>query len=287
MVATRQSERDEWLDEFETMEGFEEVIRESSATNPFQKKTRVWVKGVAEKGICYALCRSEGREQKDRAIRIKHEQRLVADLEKLQKRVQAGHLRKAELIHEAIGRLKERYGRVARYYVIGYDEATSAVRWAVDTAKMKVAEQLDGSYLLKSDREDLGAEDIWRIYVLLTRAEKAFRNMKSPLAERPIFHQIARRVDAHIFLCVLAYHLLVAIEKTLEGHGVHTSWWNLRRTLSKHQTCTVILPTDSEEILRIRRSSIPEPNVAMLYKQLAMSAEVMKPIRTWTGKRRT
>lgn len=229
------------------------------------------------------MCKSEGREQKDRAIRAKQEGRLREDLAGLQKRVAGGHLVKSALVHQAIGRLKERYGRVARYYQIEYDEAGGQVRWAVDQKKLEVAEGLDGSYLLKTDRSDLSAEDIWRIYVLLTRAEKAFRNMKSPLAERPIFHQIARRVDAHIFLCVLAYHLLVAIEKTLLDQGVHTSWWNLRRTLNKHGTCTVVLPTDTGEILRIRRGSIPDPDVAQLYKQLAIPAEVMKPIRTWTG----
>jgi hypothetical protein len=39
--------------------------------------------------------------------------------------------------------------------------------------------------------------------------------MKSPLSERPIFHHLERRVETHIFLCVLAYHLLVAVENTL------------------------------------------------------------------------
>jgi hypothetical protein len=190
------------------------------------------------------------------------------------------------LIQQAIGRLKERYGSVARYYRIEHDEPSGQVRWAVDQPKLHVAEELDGSYLLKTDRTDLDAEQIWRIYVLLTRAEKAFRNMKSPLAERPIFHQIARRVDAHIFLCVLAYHLLVAIEKTLWDQGVHTSWWNLRWKLNKHETCTVVLPTDTGEILRIRRSSTPEPDVALLYRQLGMSSEVMKPLRMWSGKAR-
>jgi transposase len=283
LVATRQRERDEWLDEFEDLDGFEELIRAPSPTNPGQHKTRVWVKGRNVAGVCYALCKSEGREQKDRAIRQKQEARLRADLAALAQRVAQGHLVKPELIHQAIGRLKERYGRVARYYQIEYDGAWSAVQWALDRAKLQMAERLDGGYLLKTDRADLSAEEIWRIYVLLTRAEKAFRNMKSPLAERPIFHQIARRVDAHILFCVLAYHLLVAIEKTLLDQGTHTSWWNLRQILAKHATCTVALPTDTHEVLRIRRSSIPDPDVAELYRQLNVPTEVMQPLRTWTG----
>jgi len=283
LVATRQSERDEWLDEFESLDGFQELIRKPSPTDHGQHKTRVWVKGMNQAGVCYALCKSEGREQKDRAIREKQEARLCEDLAGLQKRVADGHLVQSALVHQAIGRLKERYQRVARYYRIEYEEASRALRWALDRAKWEVAKRLDGSYLLKTDRTDLCAEEIWRIYVLLTRAEKAFRNMKSPLAERPIFHQIVRRVDAHILFCVLAYHLLVAIEKTLLDQGVHTSWWSLRRTLAKHATCTVALPTDTQEVLRIRRSSSPDPDVAELYRQLNVPAEVMAPLKTWSA----
>ena len=64
--------------------------------------------------------------------------------------------------------------------------------------------------------------------MLLTRVEAAFRAMKSPLMERPIFHHLEHRVQTHIFLCVLAYHLLVAIEKRCLDHGVHTSWATVR-----------------------------------------------------------
>jgi hypothetical protein len=66
-------------------------------------------------------------------------------------------------------------------------------------------------------------DELWRIYALLTRAESAFRDMKSPLAERPIFHQLEHRVEAHIFLCVLAYHLLISIEKTLLDRGIQSA----------------------------------------------------------------
>jgi hypothetical protein len=72
------------------------------------------------------------------------------------------------------------------------------------------AAPLDGCYLLKTDRDDLSAEDFWRLYALLTRAEDA-RDIKTPLAERPIYHQREPRVESHIFLCVLAFHLLAAI----------------------------------------------------------------------------
>ena len=85
-----------------------------------------------------------------------------------------------------------------------------------------------------SEGPDVGvfAADGWRIYSYLTRAENAFRCMKSPLSERPIFHYVEHRVESHIFLCVLAYHLLVAIETTLLRQEIHTSWASVRENSS-------------------------------------------------------
>ncbi|NPV81137.1 MAG: IS1634 family transposase [Firmicutes bacterium] len=239
IVATRQSERNKWLDEFET-DGWREVVREPSPNNPAQKKTKVRVK-EGECGDTYVLCLSEERAAKDRAIREKHEARLLIDLGKLAKRVEAGKLKAEDKIYERIGRLKERYPRVARYYTIGLEDGK--VYWEENKEKKAIAESLDGGYLLRTDRKDIDAEEIWRVYSLLTRAESAFRAMKSPLAERPIFHQLKNRVETHIFLCVLAYHLLVAIEKTLQDRGHYTSWATVRETLSNHQIVTVVLPT--------------------------------------------
>src|ERR1017187_1121431 len=110
---------------------------------------------------------------------------------------------------------------------------------------------------------------------LLMRAEAAFRTLKSPLGERPIFHHKEGRVEAHIFLCVLAYHLLISIEKTLLDAGVHTSWATVRETLKTHQVNTVVLPTDGGLVLRIRRDSTPEPAHRELYQQLGISSEIM------------
>jgi len=84
-----------------------------------------------------------------------------------------------------LGRLKERYPRVARYYALGYEAATRSVTWAENTERKALAQRLDGGYLLKTDRQDLTDEEIWRTYLLLTRVEAAFRAMKSPLCERP------------------------------------------------------------------------------------------------------
>jgi transposase len=281
LVASRQPERNSWLAEFETEDDWEEVLRTPSPRNPGQKKSQVQIKRRQRGGEVYILCVSEGREAKDRAIREKHELQLKQDLQALKTRIEKGQLKTTAKIHEALGRLKERYPRVARYYRMEYDEEQKQFTWQEDLDKKAIAEKLDGSYVLKTDRQDLTGDEIWRTYILLTRVEAAFRAMKSPLLERPIFHHLQDRTQTHIFLCVLAYHLLATIEKRFLDRDLHTSWWTLRQQLSTHQVVTVALPTTDGRTLKIRKATTPEPVHKEIYAALNIPAELMKPVRTW------
>jgi transposase len=282
VIAARQPERDQWLDQFEEPEGFELVPRQPSPLNPCQKKSIVRVKSIEHDGELIVLCTSEQRVEKDRAIRQKQEGRFLADLQRLKRRIEDGRLKRTIAIGEAIGRLKERYPRVARYHTIGYDPTTRMLSHEPNAEKQAKAELLDGGYLLRTDRTDLKAREAWLMYMTLTRAENAFRMIKTPLAERPIFHHLEHRVDTHIFLCVLAYHLLVAIETTLLNQEVHTSWATVRQTLANHVVATIILPTDGGKFLRIRKGMTPEPEHLELYRLLNVPEEIMHPIKTWS-----
>ena len=284
LVAACQKERDRYLAEFETSDAFEDVIRQPSPRNPSQKKSSVRVKAHSTNNETLVLCISSERVEKDRGIRAKQEERFLRDLAKVQARIQNGRLKNEVKIGEAIGRLKERYPRVARYHSLTFDAKTRQLESRPLEEKRKVAASLDGSYLLRTDRQDLSADEAWRIYLSLTRAENAFRCMKSPLSERPIFHHLEHRVEAHIFLCVLAYHLLVAIETTLLRQEIHTSWATVRDLLATHQIATIVLPTDQDGVLRIRRSATPEPDHRVLYEALGVPTEIIRPLRTWERK---
>jgi transposase len=284
LVAGLQPERNQWLDELESDDGWQDIARIPSPRNPFQKKTRVEIKRQQKDGVVYILCRSDGRKEKDRAIRETQEAKLIVDLNKLQQRVAKGRLKQENKIQRAIGRLQERYPRVSRYYEISYDSDKN-LSWTEFADKKAIANKLDGSYVLKTDRQDLTADEIWRTYILLTRVEDAFRDIKSPLMERPIFHHLQNRTQTHIFLCVLAYHLLAAIEHRFLQAGVHTSWWTIRQQLRTHQVVTIVIPEDQHgRILRIRKATIPEPEHRQIYATLRISSDVMKPVKTWSPK---
>ncbi len=106
------------------------------------------------------------------------------------------------------------------------------------------------------------------------------QSLKSSLAERPVFHQIEKRVQTHIFLRVLSYHLLVSMEKTLLDKGMHTSWGTVRSILETHQISTVALSLANGDILKIRRDSKPEKEQQEIYENLGVSSRIMAPVRT-------
>jgi transposase len=276
LMAGFQNQRGDLLDDFETLEGWQEI-------QPSAVKVPVQIKRIERDDEVLLLCISAARAEKDRAIREKQEGRLLAALqdlsESVQKAAEKGKPMAAEALGERIGRLRERYTRAARYYTISREDVV--LTWALKTEQHSRAQQLDGAYFLRTSNKALGAEEIWRTYITLTRIESAFRDLKGTLDMRPIHHRKEMRVETHIFLCILAYHLQTAIEHTLHQAGDSTSWETLREELTTHQVATITLPTTDGRTLAIRKAGIPDRRVREIYRLLALDAEPMKPLRTW------
>jgi hypothetical protein len=132
------------------------------------------------------------------------------------------------------------------------------------------ARALDGNYLLKTNRDDLSEEKIWNMYMMLTGVENAFRNLKSNLGLRPNRHRLEDRVDGHIFITILAYHLLHAIEFTLSRKGDHTYWPTIKRVLINHTYSTIILPTVEGPVINLRKAGMPEDIHKKIYEKLGV-----------------
>jgi transposase len=128
----------------------------------------------------------------------------------------------------------------------------------------------DGNYLLKTNRKGLEQAEIWNLYVMLTRIENAFRDLKSYLGLRPNYHQKEQRVDGHIFISILAYHLLHSIEYTLRHKGNHSRWATIRRLVSTHNYSTIQLPTTKGTVINVRKPGIPEAVHTDVYNKLGI-----------------
>ncbi|MHB1732291.1 hypothetical protein [Ferrimicrobium acidiphilum] len=104
----------------------------------------------------------------------------------------------------------------------------------------------------------------------LTRVENAFRSLKSDLGLRPVYHQLATRTAAHLFISVLGYHLLSAIELTLRSNDDTRSWSTIKEQVSTHARTTMVLTSDEGIVNHIRVSSVPEPTQRKIYSLLGV-----------------
>jgi len=217
------------------------------------------------------LCRSLLRQAKEAAIKSKAEERFLNALDKLSKRIDAGRLKTNEKIHRAIGRLERHHPRVARFYDIALksDDFPQLV-WARKDQKYTEDDDVLGGYVIRTSRQDLSPEEIWHIYVTLTRAEAGFRSLKGDLGLRPVFHQLETRVDAHIFITILGYQLLRSITYQLETQGDRRSWDTICQLLQSHCYSTMILPAKNKTY-RVRKAGIPDEQQKDVYEKLSIA----------------
>ena len=229
------------------------------------------------------LCKSAGRQDKEYAIYSSVEKKFLIALEKLKKRIDTGKLKADDKIQHAIGRLKERYSRVARFYTITFlnsNNTGSGFSWSRDDDKYNETESLFGCYVLRCCRDNLCAEDLWRLYITLTKAEDGFRCLKSRLGLRPNFHQRENRVDGHVFITVLAYHLHQYIMHQLHEQGDHRNWHTIRCILQTHVISTTIVPTIKGQLYRIRKAGIPDASQNAIYKMLKVDLKGLPVSKT-------
>jgi transposase len=214
------------------------------------------------------LCKSAQRGKKELAIISKAEERFLGDLKRLQLRIEKGRLKEVEKVERATGRLLQKHPKVGRFYEVAYDCDKRLLSWNRKDDLRESAEALCGCYVLRTNDETLDKDALWKTYITLTKAEAGFKALKSDLGLRPNYHQKEERVDGHIFICVLAYHLLRHIHFLLEKSGDYRSWDTIKRVLQTHSYSTIVLPTTGGETHRIRKSGQPEESQKSIYHTL-------------------
>ena len=226
-------------------------------------------------------CHSKGKEKKEQGIKSLFQQRLEEELIKAHSALSKKNgAKRYEKVIEKIGRLKERFKRVAHCYevIVEKDPETNkakAINW-----HLKETENNNGLYVLRTNRADLTEEQIWNIYNTLTDIEDAFRCMKSELGLRPIHHQTELRTDGHIFITVLAYHLLHSIRFKLKCQGIHLSFSTIRDRLSTQVRITTTMKRKDGKMIHIRKSSLAELFHKKIYDVLNLRYQPGKTVKT-------
>jgi transposase len=229
-----------------------------------------------EQGHALLYCHSPGREQKERAIDTAKTAGFEAVLLKLQAGLSKPRGTKdLAKIMERLGRAKQRYSRAAQHYTveIAKDDSGTRVRAITWTKRIKPgsAAAHPGVYCLRTTLVEWDNATLWRTYTMLTNLESVFRSLKTDLGLRPVFHQIDRRVEGHLFISVLAYHFVHTLRLQLKAQGIDDSWETLRETLATQQRVTATLQRRDGRAVHVRKATRPEPAQQKIYKILALN----------------
>ncbi len=214
------------------------------------------------------LIRSVERREKERAMHERFSRRIEDWLARLGRRLgQARRPLDRGRLERQVGRLLERNPRAAGRYVIDFvPDATvpAGVRLA-----WTVRPEWD-DWAQWTNVTDWSADDLWRTYIQLTDAEAAFRIQKSELAIRPVWHQRADRVQAHILVCFLAYVLWKTLEQWQRRAGLGQSPRTILDELRRIQSTDVVLPATDGRELRLRCVVRPDAAQAALLDRLGL-----------------
>jgi transposase len=227
------------------------------------------------------LCRSAQRRLKEVAMISTAEQRFLKDSGRLQERIAKGKLKRESLIERAIGALLKKHPRVGRFYQLRHEHGT--LRVERDDERIQAAMELCGDYVLKTDHSLTGPE-LWKLYMTLLRAEEGFGALKGALGLRPNFHQLEERVEGHVFISVLAYHLLCWVGHRLTQSGDLRDWQTLRRLLRTHSVVTTRLPLVDGRVIEVRKPSRPDAEQALVYQRLGIDWKKACPARKFVMK---
>ncbi len=288
----------DYLSEFEALKSILEATdpgAEPSAAlaaagwETVRKDAQVYARSIPVESGTRVLVLSTHRANKENAMLSAREGRFLVDLEKLKHSIENGHIKVAAKVMERIGRLKEKYKGFQKLYdiklILSDDEKFArSLTW---TKLNAITEKtiLSGCYVIETDRQGLPAAQIWVDYMTITRVEAAFRDLKSELGFRPIYHHKKERTEAHLFIGVLAYHLLISIETTLQASGDTREWKSIRQILSTHQRSTIIMTAQDGTIYNLRITGNPEKRHHEIY-QIFGIVDLVKRRKTSVNERR-
>jgi len=237
-----------------------------------------------EETILY--CHSTDREKKEKAMHSLLHTRLEQDLQKASDALTKKRGTKAySKVMERIGRIKEKHRRIASYYDIEVkaDETSKiAISITWKEKEQKLDNRFQGGYILRVHGLDWSTEKLWKTYTMLTEVEEGFRCLKGELGLRPVFHQIGPRVDAHLFITLLSYHVMQTILYQLKLSGISLRWTTLQRRMSTQTRITTTMQLQKGQTVHTRISTRPESFHREIYKALNLSSQPSQRIKTFT-----
>ena len=264
---------------------FERHLTEKADWEQVRDEVQVKLIPAADGQETFILCQTEGRQQKEQAIRNRFATRMEKALDSLKKQVSTGRLKNRDKIHVRIGRILASHPQVADLYEVAVKEASGQLQlvWSAKEGQQQWRQTREGAYLLRTNLAAGSASELWEKYIQLTEVEATFRALKSELSIRPLFHQLETRVKAHVMVAFLGYALWVTLKHLLQRNDSGYSPARALATLVTLQSADIVLPTTDGREIRLRRITEPTQEQKGLLLQLGIELPRQLQINPWSA----
>jgi transposase len=214
----------------------------------------------------FIICHNPDQAERDRYQRDQAIARIEAELERIKAQRERDRKRRTQMSAKARERAEAAHVRAEcalrdHPTLKRWIRQTSSGRLVIDRAKVKTEANLDGKYLLATSDPDITAEDTALGYKNLLEAERGFRDLKSELLLRPVFHRLEHRIRAHVLICWLTLLLTRVAERT-SGQ----TWRQIRRETGRLKQVTLAGPAGT-----IIQTTPLRPGQKAIYQALSIT----------------
>jgi hypothetical protein len=217
--------------------------------------------------------KSEAKSLKEAAMNNSFRERFEEGLHVIAKGISSkGGTKKYDKVCERIGRLKQRYPSVHRFYDIRLEkndkDICTSIKWNINEEAVLKKDDDTGVYFIRTNLKEPEEELVWMVYNCIRNVESAFRCIKSDLNLRPIYHKTDEATEAHLHLGLLAYWVVNTIRHKLKSSGINSSWKEVNRIMHTQKCVTTTVINVKEQVIAIRRCTEPTPKVKLIYDAL-------------------
>jgi len=219
----------------------------------------------------YLLVKSQAKQLKERGMNGKLSQRFEEGIQHINEGIMTkGGTKKLEKVYERLGRLKQKYPSIHKYYEILVEDNGEGIATKV-SHKRKPSEdaiQEAGVYFLRTSLNVNDERILWTIYNTIREIEYTFRVLKTDLDLRPIYHKTDEASMAHLHLGILAYWLVATIRYQLRQKEYTSDWQEIMRIMNTQKCVTTSVENIRDEVISIRQCTQPSENVREIYDLL-------------------
>lgn len=224
---------------------------------------------VPDKDGHFILVHSVSKEAKERGMNEQAKTRFEAGLHQIKLGLtKKGGTKTIDKVFERIGRLKQKYQSINRYYTIAINQnqkQVTKIEWSI---KQNNKSKNLGKYLLRTTLNVESEKTHWIIYNTIREIENTFRILKTDLDLRPIYHKTDDASLAHLHLGLLAYWVVNTIRYQLKRNGINHHWTELMRIMSTQKIVATKMTNNLGHTIELRKPSEPKDEVLAIYEAL-------------------